>query len=298
MNLEDYAILYDQPEGTYDNTGYKNIRTVTIRAGRSLEVYCYPNVKRWPEGARRARKQRKSRQCQVELNARNVELHIMRLFEMNFTPSAVVLTGTYEYPGEDYGLTSREALLDFYEAHHLPESMADARNAVTNYLRRLKRRMEKAGHAPKECKWLYVIEEGAKEEPFGLPPRYHFHCVLEAPGLSRDEIEDLWPFGFTRCERLDMKHDGARRLAHYFCKQKRGGRSWAHSRNLKKPTRSVSERKVSRARAARVAEDVQSDGRAIFEKLYPGYAMMQDVRVSYSDYLPGAFIYARMRRRD
>jgi hypothetical protein len=47
-----------------------------------------------------------------------------------------------------------------------------------------------------------------------------------------------------------------------------------------------------------IASDVRMEGRAILEKLYPGYRIMELPRVSYSDFMPGAFIYARMRRRD
>ena len=36
----------------------------------------------------------------------------------------------------------------------------------------------------------------------------------------------------------------------------------------------------------------------IFEKVYPGYRLVEEPEVRVSDYVPGAFIYARMRRRD
>ena len=60
----------------------------------------------------------------------------------------------------------------------------------------------------------------------------------------------------------------------------------------------VSDRKVSRRRLALLAEDIMRDGRAILEKLYPGYRVAEPPIVRFSDFVAGAYIYARMRRRD
>ena len=59
----------------------------------------------------------------------------------------------------------------------------------------------------------------------------------------------------------------------------------------------VSDRKVSRRRASMVARDVEWNGKEIFEAIYPGYRLMDPPAVRYSDYVAGAYIYARMRRR-
>ena len=96
---------------------------------------------------------------------------------------------------------------------------------------------------------------------------------------------------------LHFSGDGAARLARYLNKQKQSGRWWSHSRNLKQPPKTVSERKVSRRRLSMIAADVYHDGRGILEALYPGYRLMECI-VHYSDYVSGAYIYARMRRRD
>ena len=57
----------------------------------------------------------------------------------------------------------------------------------------------------------------------------------------------------------------------------------------------MSSRKISRRRAAQIAADVQANAREIFEKIYPGYTL-QEAEVKYSDFVAGAYIYARMRR--
>ena len=72
-------------------------------------------------------------------------------------------------------------------------------------------------------------------------------------------------------------------------------RRWARSKNLKEPEVRVSDRKVSRRRAAAIAADVQANAREILEKIYPGYRLEQ-AEVKYSDFVAGAYIYARLRR--
>lgn len=296
MKPEDYEVLYDLPAGEYDGRGVAGIRTVTIRAGASLEVMCHPIVRRWPEGAKREAKARKTGRAMEAINARNQTMHIMRLAEMNFTHlQAMVLTGTYEYPGEDdIGLMNIDDVWAQWQKKRLPEGVEDVRRDVRNFLNRVRRRMAD----PEGLKWILRIEEDDKLAAFGLPARYHIHMLIEAGELTQDEVSAQWPFGFTRCDRFDLKHDGAARIARYITKNKRGGRWVSHSRNLKKPKPRVSVRKVSRRRAALIAEDVQRAGREIFEKLYPGYKVAEDIRVTWSDYLPGAYIYCRMRKRD
>lgn len=295
MDERDYEILYDLPKGDYAGKLVAGIRTITVRAGKSLEVMCHPIARRWPEAARREAKRRRTSPAMEKINARNAELNLMRLMEINFTPRALVFTGTFEYPGdEDPGLMNLDDLWERWHAGKLPEDVEDVRRKVRNFLQRIKRRTE----APEKLKWILRIEEGTKESALGMPPRYHVHMLIEAEGLGQDDVSSLWPFGFTRCDRFDVRRDGPARLARYFTKNRRGGRCISHSRNLKKPQRRVSERKISRRRAIQVAADVRGAGREILEKLYPGYQLMEAPRVTYSDYMPGAYIYARMRRRD
>lgn len=295
MKLTDYEILYDLPAGEYQGRLIDGIRTVTIRAGKSLEVMCHPIMRRLPEGAKREAKARKTSPAMEKLNQRNLELKVMRLAEENFTPAAVVFTGTFEYPSmDDIGMMNLDDVWEKWIEDKLPEDETDVRRVVRNFLGRLRRKMEN----PKALKWMLRIEEKTKYEALGLPPCFHVHMLIEAEGLSQDDISAQWPFGFTRCDRFDMAHDGANRIAQYLTKNKRGGRWFSHSRNLKLPAPRVSDRKISRRRAMSIAADVRMEGRAILEKLYPGYRIMELPRVSYSDFMPGAFIYARMRRRD
>jgi len=299
MKLNDYELLYDLPTGEYQGAGVKGVRTVTVRAGASLEVMCHPLLIQWPTAAKRETKTRRTGEKQAAVNARNLERSIMRLAEANFTHmKAVVLTGTYEYPNaEDVGLMNIDDVWNEWHARKLPEGVEDVRRDVRNMLARIRRRMRAKGVDDKTLKWILRIEEDDKLQAFGLPNRYHIHMLTEAEGLTQSEIADEWPFGFARCDRFDLKRDGAARIARYLTKNKRGGRWVSHSRNLKMPEARVSDRKVSRRRLSLLAQDVQREGRAILEKLYPEYKVME-ARVSWSDFMPGAFIYARMRRRD
>lgn len=300
MRLDDYDLLYDLPEGVYDGRGLDRVRTVTWRAGRQLEVACFPIAKLTRE-ARREAKRRRSTPAMAKLNARNTERHIMRLIEENFPAGACVVTGTYAYPADgDYAMMDVKAMAGEYGERGLPWEMERVRMDVRNWLNKLRRRVVKAGGDPsRDFKWLVRVEEG-KEPPIpGIPAKFHFHAIVDGPGLDTETVKLLWEDKHGRChvDPLALNDDGAARLARYFTKQKRGGRWWSHSRNLKIVQPRVSDRKVSRRRLARLAADVLRDGREILEKLYPGYRLAEPPVVHYSDFMAGAYIYARLRAR-
>ena len=58
MNITDYDLLYDLPTGEYQGAGIDGIRTVTIRAGRSLEIMCHPITRLSREARREAKRRR------------------------------------------------------------------------------------------------------------------------------------------------------------------------------------------------------------------------------------------------
>ena len=300
MRVSDYELLYDLPEGEYDGRKIDGVRTVTIRAGRSLEVMCHPIVRLSPE-ARREAKARRTSEAMAKLNARNTERHMMRLTEENFTPEAVVVTGTYPYPVEDYGMCDLKELSATYDRRGLPWEAERIRKDVRNWREKLRRRVIAAGGKAGDFKWLVRIEEGAEPPGVGLPPKYHFHAVVEGPGLDSETVKALWEekHGRAHCDRLDLNNDGAARLARYLCKQRRGGRWWSHSRNLRIPAPRVSDRKVSRRRAKLVAEDVRANAQGVFDKViqraYRGKYVCKviEAKVTYSDYVNGVYIYVR-----
>lgn len=296
---ERYEILYDLPRGEYSDTGVGGIRTRTIRAGEALEVECFPIV-RVDHEAKREKRMRASSPAQEKLNLANARKRVRRLLEANFVPGDIALHLTFAYPAADPGMVNLRQAREQWVKDGLPECEDDARRHIRNYISRVKRAIRRAGEDPKGLKYLYVIEgsrEAGPDSANTLPPKFHFHAVIHAPGLSREALEELWPFGFANADRLSFQHDGLKPLADYITKQRRFSRRWAHSKNLKEPEVRVSDRKISRRRAALVAEDVRQYGRQIFEKVYPGYQCVEEPCVRYSDFVAGAYIFARLRLR-
>lgn len=300
MKPTDYDILYDLPSGSWDGSGLDGVRTRTIRAGDTLEVECYPIV-RTTAAQREQIKKRRTPPAMARVNARNRAKRMARLTDANFSEADHVVTLTYRYPLEDPGLIGISWFEAAWERDGLPWHMDDAVRDFRNFMARLRRAVKRAGGDPAEIRYIGQAEEGAKHLD-GLPPRFHFHLVLHVPILSAADIERVWMqggdrFGNTRIERLQLTDGGAQRMGRYLTKHDRGRSRMLRSQNLREPSVTVSDRKVSRRRLARVARDVQAEGMAIFEALYPGYRCEQLPEVRYSDIVAGAYIYARLRRR-
>ena len=309
-DMSRYEILYDLPEGEYRPAEVGGIRTKTIRAGEFLEVECYPLTRVGSRAEAEARERHRQRACQEALNRRNAEKRVRRLICANFTTEDYVLTLTWDYGAIDRNTMSYADAENLWDSLGLPIDEDDARRELKNYFRRVKNRMQRLGQAPKDFKHLYVLEPThipRHEDREPLYPHYHFHCVMHAPGLSRDALEELWPQGRAQCHRLSFGKDGEGPggIASYLTKQHsteaidaegRRLRRWGHSKNLIEPTVTVSDRRISRARAARIAEDVRRDGRAILEAVYEKYRCIEPPTVRYSDYVAGAYICARLRK--
>lgn len=244
-------------------------RTKSFRSGTLLEIEAYPIL---PERqARTVKKMQPTSDAQKKLNQRNAEKRLLRLAETNFGENDYYFTGTIEGPD-------------------LP-GWKDMQNLARNFLRRWNRAREKAGL--ENGKYIYVIEghdDGDKKK------RLHWHALLEG-GLDRKAIKDLWDKGRSRVDELDARGpEGLMPLMKYLSKGPQGKRRWAASKNLKKPAVSWADRKIN-ARTARKIADERAASSAALERLYPGYAVV-DVEVRTNPYIPGCYIYARMRRND
>lgn len=304
-----YEILFDQPEGEYSRAEVGGIRTRTIRAGETIEVECYP-ITVVGAAAREEARRRRTSPAQRIVNRRRAEVTVRRLLEANFTQRDWVCTYTWDYGAVDRDRMSYTDALAQWEAEKLPRDEAEARRAFGNYLRRLRKAMARAEAEPAALKYLYVLEsthEPRDEDPRPLYPHFHFHAVIQAPGLSREAVKALWTAGTVRADEFDRRGEGAARLARYLTKARateqvaadgRRIRRWARSKNLVEPEIRESCRKVSRRRAAQVAEDVRQWGREIFEAIYPGFRCVEDPVVRYSDFVAGAYITARLRKRE
>ena len=298
-NASRYEILYDLKEGEYAETEIGGIRTRTIRAGDSLEVESFPLI-HVNQAAIRENRRRRSTPSQIALNLKNARKRMRRLLETNFGAGDLVLHPTFDYGFADYGFSNLDEVEQEWDERGLPRTDADARRIIRNFIARVKRRIRQRGGDPKKFKYLYVIEstrEPRIDDPNPLPRRYHYHMVCSGMGiLTIEDINELWGYGYTKAQGVDMRFNGLAGLTNYITKQRRKTRRWAHSKNLREPEVRVSDRKISRRRAAMVARDVQAFGKEIFEKIYPGYEL-QEAEVRYSDFVAGAFIYARMRKK-
>lgn len=295
-----YEILYDLPSGEYGETAVGGIRTKTIRAGDSLEVESFPLLRIAP-AASAERKKRGTSIAQQRLNLNNARKRLQRYAETNFTAKDYVLHPTYDYGFIDRGFTNMRQAAAEWEKRGFPLDEDMARRKIKNYIARIRRLIKRRGGNPRDFKYIYVIES-TKEPRDGdfnaLPAHYHYHMIISSMDglITIEDLNALWSYGYTKAEPLDFRYNGLEGLCKYITKQRRFTRRWAHSQNLREPDITTSDRKISRRRAAAIAADVQANARQIFEAIYPDYAL-ENCEVKYSDFIAGAYIYARMRRR-
>lgn len=265
---EKYAWIFDQ-EMQGEKLSHERVgryRARTIRAGDQLEVEIYPL---WDTGAEaRTAKCRATGEAQRNVNARNARKRLERLLNANFTREDLSLTLTY--------------------GAGVP-NLAQARRDMQNFVRRVKAAYKRLGLP--SPKYVYVMEYGSD----GRKKRVHHHMVLSG-GMDRDALEALWKHGRANADRLKPDEYGLTALARYITKESHGGKRWAASRNLKKPRITVSDTKISRRRVEQMAEDMECAAPAIFTKLFPDY-VYTDCVIRRSDFVSGAYVYARMVAR-
>lgn len=298
-----YEILYDLPKGEVDTKAMGGVRTKTIRAGDTLEIEAYPLI-RVEAPAREEARRRKSSAAQIKLNLQNSMKRIRRLCEANFGAGDFVMHPTFDYGAVEYGFINKADKRKEWERLGYPQDEEDARRIFRNFINRVKRYVKRCGQDPKQLKYLYVLEK-TKEPQDGdinpLPAHFHYHVVISCCGcLDIQALNELWGYGHTKCEPVDMRFNGLKGFATYVAKritkQSRKTR-WACSKNMQQPEITVSDRRISRRKLSQIARDVQYAGKEILEKIYPEYQLVEVPEVKYSDFVAGAYIYARMRRR-
>lgn len=298
-----YEILYDLPKGEVDTKAMGGVRTKTIRAGDTLEIEAYPLI-RVDVPAREEARRRKSSAAQVKLNLHNSMKRIRRLCETNFGTGDFVMHPTFDYGSVEYGFINKDDKRKEWERLGYPQDEEDARRIFRNFINRVKRYIKRCGQDPKQLKYLYVLEK-TKEPQDGdvnaLPAHFHYHVAISGCGcLDIHALNELWGYGHTKSEPVDMRFNGLKGFATYVAKritkQSRKTR-WACSKNMQQPEITVSDRRISRRKLAQIARDIQYAGKEILEKLYPEYQLQEVPEVKYSDFVAGAYIYARMRRR-
>ncbi|MEY9975275.1 hypothetical protein [Lysinibacillus sp. RC79] len=265
--------LTEMREDSLLNKVIAGYRVKSIWSGPVLEIEAYPYWK-IPQG-KRVKRDKNSSKAQAKLNEKNRQKHVARLISVNFR--------NYH----DLYMTIT------YDSHNVPEDHAQAKKDMQNYIRRLKNWLKKQEqYADFELKYIYTTEHTRNGEKV----RAHHHMVTNFP--DREMAEFLWNRGRASSDRLDSRGESFKPLGTYLVKERgpKTMKSYTPSRNLKKPKVTVSDTKLTRRRAAKIATE-EINAQEIFEKIYKNY-QFKNMNVSFSDYVSGAYIQVEMMRID
>lgn len=292
-------------------------RTRTIKAGNLLYCSSYPI---WDTSTRRdaqerltrAREKKGTTDAQRRLNARKAEEKLVQIINANFGAGDHLVTCTYA--------AGRE-----------PPDLPAAQKNMRNYMARVKRLCKRKGLP--DPAYVYVTEI-TNSNRWGV--RYHHHMVMRC-GLTREEVENLWTktHGICNTKQAQRLKEGLTGWAKYIAKQVcsesfRGGGSrpphkgsisegagkaqamtegvdlfatrhrWAASKGLIIPQPTEADKKISRRRVEKIAQDIQRDpdlARLHLEACYPGYEVLE-MNVKTSEWITGAYVRAVMCRRE
>ena len=263
------------------------------RCGEYVEIDIFPVFKK-AKGGRRA-KYKPTSDMQARLNQRNAERAITRILNTNFTDKDISLTLTYK-------------------DEHLPKTFEEAERQAKNFLRRVKRLRAKIGLD--EIKWVMIPGAG----------RYHFHIPMSG-GIGDETLQDLWPYGYCNIIHLEFDENGIEGHARYAATQfeldqidifslfdineetgeltekegklgsrAKGKRRYTCSRNIIRPETEERDGEISSSKVEELAT-MDSNSRAVFEKLYPGYCFSSCVPY-YNSENGGYYLQVKMYRSD
>lgn len=264
----------DYGQGTQPHPGRKGLlmeKTRTIRSGDWLEVEIFPIVD-VETGVIRDRKRKKSPEAVRRINERNAVKRLERLMNCNFGPGDLLPH-----------LTMAKSC-----------TFEEMQKTVRNFVKRLQRRAKKQGVA---LRYIYVIETTGE----GNRQKHHVHMCVNGGWISREEMESMWRWGLARVDRCQRMEKGLAGFANYITQRKETQkrlmqRRWGASKGLKQPQITENKRKFSRRACEKIARGVMEDARAIFEKQYPGFRLIEQPLIRWSEFLPGCYIYAMMER--
>ena len=263
----------EQIEQIRNNDIFK-YRTRTIKSGNYLECEIYPVFKRGTISLR-TKKANTSREAQERINERNSRKKLIRLCNANFNNGDIWAT---------FGC----------DDEHLPKTWEEAKKLISRYIERLKYARKKEGLP--DLKYIYVIEWKKEADEEGAAIRCHYHLIMSGDG-DREKIEELWTAGKRKhTRRIAVDEYGLEGLARYMLKAKKHARKWGASKNLKQPIITISDTKITPKKADIIAKN-ENNAKEIFETIYPTH-IFNDVEMKYSEFVPGIYIYARMRREE
>lgn len=260
----------------------KRYRMRTIKSGTMLESDSYLT---W-----NAQRKNKARNIIKEYDAekrrayyeKNIRKNVVRLLQGNFTSKDMWIHLTYRDGVE-------------------PQSDEEAKKDIVNYLRRLKRLMEKYEWG--SFKYVYVIDGSTNKNG----TRYHHHVVTNFPDL--DLAKAKWNKGkYPQTDRLTPDDDiGLEKMAKYLTKEvkdedkpdelAKNKKSYGYSMNLYKSWQhaTIADCRMTRSRAEKLATG-RIDAKAFYENLYKGWTF-QKMEVRTSDYVSGYYISVTMCKK-
>lgn len=281
MTATERAIIdmMTEPSDTATDTrrGIIGYRTRRIWHGPMMDVLVYPIYSRefMPEVREILAARKPTREIQARLNHRRSQDRLIRLANCNFQDGDMLLTMTFAEP----------------------EGEERVKKHLRNWEARLRRYWRKRG---RELKFLCTMEK-TESEKNGI--RYHLHAIVNSHDFDRDEVENLWKLGICnsrvhRYQEAGMGGFAAYLIVYKSTQTKAGRKAWWGSRNLTQPKESYADHKFSPAKMERIARGLEMDGRWWVERAYPEFRCIEDVSCRRSDFLPGVYLFARMRRRD
>lgn len=251
--------------------GYRGRHFIRERVwvcGDYVEADIYPVFQ--APGQRR-KKSRPTRDIQARINQRDAERKFARIAHTNFTQEDLALD-----------LTVRE-----------PMEAEEAVKKLRAYLRRIRRQYRKAGT---ELKYLYITERGAASG------RVHFHLIINAGPMSRDELEEAWGLGHANSRRLQFDENGITALTEYLTKSRRKKqervtyRRWTGSKNLIRPEPVITDGELTVTEALDLADAIERrDAAEMAAELWPGY-FLAEAEALKNLYNHGTYIHLRMAR--
>ena len=226
------------------------------------------------------RRGQESTEKQKRANQKKAERHFVQMVNANFVrPGVLLVDPTYEGGGE-------------------PASFAEADRNLENYLRRIKYLCARRG-LPKPA--YVAVTEGGEEGSAEENHRLHHHIILFAPGLTRDEVEDLWCAGRGKARR-SLGRVNTRRAqpvrgslierAMYMLKAPKHKKRWHQSLGLKRPQVKTNDTRYTKRQLLRWCTNGDAYDRGFWEKKYPTW-QVEEVAVEYNE-IDGAY-YVRLR---
>lgn len=222
---------------------------------------------------------RESTEKQKRANQRAAERHFVQLVNANFVRSGVLLVDPTYVGGQE------------------PRTFEEADRTMVNYLRRIGYLCARRG-LPKPA--YVAVTEGGAEDTEEENHRLHHHIILYAPGLTRDEVEELWCTGRGR-NRHSLGRVNTRRAqpirgslierAMYMLKAPKHKKRWHQSLGLKRPVVRTNDERYTKRQILRWCTNGDAYDRGFWRRKYPTWNI-SEVQVEYNE-IEGAY-YVRL----